>query len=860
MTLHYRSTARTTSHRLRYLLGAAVPLLLVTPAHASLYGAAVKSYKCLEANGETLVDGATKGVKVLEFIATKPLCVGQLLTPPPAIPQLAMGATVLVAAQQSLKTYDSCTERIFGFVAKPVLDKVKSALDQAPGLPPPLDSLKGGLINLAEDNAVDLLTSIPGTEVVTGGIDCGCALVDAGLRPETVVQIYNSSKKVVKQCSAVLDELGPVGKGIVAVGGAAATGWNDVVNDPQHMPVGNYYKLHWEPYVESVSHGLAATPPRDVWTPTVRPVFDRCVKYFDGHNQYHDTAVLTCDGMRDGTRDFEGSGFTRAVYNRTWDLLTPNAVEYYGRHLVNDQSGQARAAGLNDAVVRAMATRLFRDFGLDARGNAKRNANGDVAWAAGSLGDKTRNAKGRSFTNAKPNRRADELPKRDMVLNALISKAYNTSATVATVVAWQKAYPAIKAAKCTMPITPPRIRIPGSTSSQPTGVTTVTLSCDDQTLPSAVRQGASTACTYLADSLKSDIKLVCPGAADLSRQELTVGGATYNGRVILVRGLLRYNADGIQIGDPTQGLQSFVATFGILPLRADWVHGTMGPQKGPQKTLHFLVQITPPAGFSIAKRGKLLVNASSTNFDSESFTVVASNEPPSATLGGVTVAPPPPRADMICHTAECREELIRVAAACKRQYSDFAASPANQSGEFNQLSPSKLKDQAAILTACDDKMKAIAKSSLSAGNTQPVGVAGGKLPGPAVNPGGTTPVLVAPVVTVPPVVSAVPTPATTHSVPPAVIRPPRIVVPPATGQLGLRPGGTLGSSQLGGSAGSGNLGGGSGGNTGLTPPVPAGCTARPNSPGSFACYDAIAQQRCEQASHGQATCTLQPRR
>lgn len=857
MNLPYRSALRGNTHRLRYLLGVLIPMLMVAPAHASIIGAAEKAYKCLEANGEALVDGATKGVKVLEFIATKPLCVGQLVTPPPAIPQIAMGVTVGVATQQSLKSYDSCTDRIYGFVAKPILGAVKTALDKAPGLPPPLDSLKGGLVNLAEDNAVDLLTSIPGTEVVTGGIDCGCALVDAGLRPETVVQIYNSTKKVVKQCSAVLDELGPLGKGIVAVGGAVATGWNDVVNDPQHMPVGNYYKLHWEPYVESVSQGLAATPPRDVWTPTVRPVFDRCVKYFDGHNQYHDTAVLTCNGMRDGTRDFVGAGFTRGVYNRTWDLLTPGAAEYYGRHLAQDQVGQARAAGLNDAVTQALAKRLFRDFGLDARGNAKRTGNGDVAWAAGSLGDKTRNAKGKSFVGGDPTRWAQELPNSDTVLHTLISKVYNNSATVATVIAWQNAYPAIKAAKCTMPITPPRISVPGNTSTPPTAATTATLSCDDQTLPSAVRQAASTACSRLADSLKNEIKLVCPGAADLSRQELTIGGATYNGRVILVRGLLRYSADGVQVGDPTQGTQSFVATFGILPMKGDWVHGTMGPQKGAQKTLHFLVQITPPAGFSLAKPGKLLVNASSANFDSESFTVVASNEPPSATMDGVTLAAPPPRADMICHTAECREELFRVAAACKKQYSDFAANPANQSGEFNQLSPSKRQEQAAILTACDDKMKAIARASVAAGIDlhKPPGV-GGKLPGSSANPVATVPVQTPGTA---PKVDHIAPPAVVQPPPIAVVRPPPILVPQGGGQLGSHTGGAI-SSQLGGSTGSATFGGGTGASLGLKPPMVAGCAAEPNSPSSFVCNDAAAQQRCEQASRSRATCTLRPRR
>lgn len=107
----------------------------------------------------------------MEFIATKPQCVAQLVTPPPAIPLIAIGLTVTFSAQQGLKSYDPCSTKIYGFVAKPSLDAVKSA---AGILPPPLDSLKSGLANLAADNAVEFLMIVPGAEVVTGGIDCGC--------------------------------------------------------------------------------------------------------------------------------------------------------------------------------------------------------------------------------------------------------------------------------------------------------------------------------------------------------------------------------------------------------------------------------------------------------------------------------------------------------------------------------------------------------------------------------------------------------------------------------------------------------------------------------------------------------------
>lgn len=883
MNLHHQPAPHGARKPLLYLLGALIPLLMAAPAHAGLKDAAEKGWACLKANGKAIKHAATNGASVLEFIATKPVCVGQLVTPPPAIPQIAMGITVGIATQQKLNTYDSCSKGIYGFVANPILGEVKAALNKAPNLPSPLDSLKGGLVNLTAENAVDLLTSIPGTEIVTGGIDCGCGLVDAGLRPEVVKEIYEDTVAVAKQCTGFLEELGPLGKGIVVVGGAVVTGYVDVIKDPQHMPVGTYYQRFWEPYVESVALGLSATPPRDVWTATVKPIYDNCVQYFDSHNQYQSTAVLTCDGMRDGTRDFVGGGFTRAVYNRTWDLLTPNAAEYYGRYLVKQQTDLARAAGLNDVVIQAMAKRLFRDFGLDARGNAKRNDRGDVAWAAGSLGEKTRNAKSTQFSGGDPKRRASELPNRDTVLDALIAKVYNNSATVKTVIGWQNAYPAIMAAKCTMP---PRVRIPGVSNAAPSGIPTTTLTCADQTLPTATRQAASIACNNLAAGLKNELNLVCPSSADLSKQELTIGGATYNGRVILVRGLLRYNDDGVlQYADPASGIQNFTATFGIVPMRADWVNGVMGPQKGSQKTMHFLVQITPPAGFKSSTPGKLIVNGTQANFDSDNFNVVASNEPPLPMMDGVTLAAPPPRADMLCHTAECKEELIRMAATCKQQFADFAKNPANQSGDTHTLSPAKSKEQAAILSACDEKMKAIARASVAAGNTQPVGIGvGGRVPGTRITPGGSTPVVAPPVITSPvptvpmvpmvPMVPAVVAPPVAAPViaapivvapvaPPVIrqsipaIRPPLVVAPPATGQL--RPGG-MGNSQLGGSMGSSNLGGGLGGGTGLTRPVPPGCTAQVNSPGSYVCNDATAVARCEQASRGQATCTLRPGR
>ena len=463
-----------------------------------------KAYKCLEANGEAIIEGAEKGAKVLEFIATQPLCVAQLVTPPPAIPQIAMGITVTFATQQKLTSYSSCTGQIYGYVANPVMGAVKSGLNQLGSVPPPLDSLKNGLAQLAADNAIELLSSIPGAEVITGGIECGCGLVEAGLKPDTVIQLYNSAKKVVKQCSAFIDDLGPIGKGIVAVGGAAATGWIDVVNDPQHMPVNQYYQKFWLPNVEALSQQLAQPYVGDVWTATVKPVWDNCVTYFDSHDQYRSTAVLTCDGMRDGSRDYVSSGgFQYAVYQRTWDLMTPGVVEYYGRYLSNQQNDMAKAVGLNDAIRVAMSIKLYRDFGLDARGNANRNKSGDVQWAAGSIGAKTISNK-HALSGYKA---VNNFATRNNILNAVIAKGFNNSPTLEMVKIWQAAYPAIQAAKCFATPVPAGIRKRGTTATS--DIRTTSMTCAETGVSDAVQQAGLTACDKISATLKSEINLVC---------------------------------------------------------------------------------------------------------------------------------------------------------------------------------------------------------------------------------------------------------------------------------------------------------------------------------------------------------------
>lgn len=492
-------------HRGRHAWAFAL-LLLASVAQAGPKAAAEAAWGCIKANGKALAQGAQTGVKVLEFIATKPLCVAQLVTPPPAVPQVAMGITVGVATQQHLTSYGACSDRIYGVVAHPVLGAVKSALDQAPQVPPPLDHLKDGLADLAADNAVELLSSIPGSEVVTGGIDCGCALVDAGLQPDTVVQMVKLTKQVAQQCTDVLEELGPVGQGIVAVGGAVSTGWRDTVKNPQHMPYQQYYDRFWAPQVEGLAQKLIQPGSQD-WTPTVKPMWDRCVEYFDSHDQYQSTARVTCDDMRDGTGSFPRKGFVQAVNARAWTLMVPGAVENHARYLAQQQTDYARSARLGTAIQQALREAIFDDYGLSPLGTVPRDGNGQPQWVgANTLGER---AMQQMPTAVKASTLLDV---RSAANKSVIAGTYNQSDLLARVMRWQAAYPALSAAHCA---SPPGIRVKPSVPGirrRDTPLPVAAIACNDHSVPTAALAQAVRACEQLATDLSEQIRLDCPEA------------------------------------------------------------------------------------------------------------------------------------------------------------------------------------------------------------------------------------------------------------------------------------------------------------------------------------------------------------
>lgn len=98
-----------------------------------------------------------------------------------------------------------------------------------------------------------------------------------------------------------------------AVGNAAVAGFDAVENlvfgDDSHMPYDTYYALYWRPWY----HYSTA----QIWQgqglgPAVESVQDRCVDYFDSHNQYRSTARKTCRNMK-SKFDREVKGFADAL-------------------------------------------------------------------------------------------------------------------------------------------------------------------------------------------------------------------------------------------------------------------------------------------------------------------------------------------------------------------------------------------------------------------------------------------------------------------------------------------------------------------------------------------------------------------
>ena len=106
---------------------------------------------------------------------------------------------------------------------------------------------------------------------------------------------------------------------------------NFVFGDDSHMPYSRYYGLYWQPWYH---YSTARIWQGDSLGPAVGKVYDRCVDYFDSHNQYRSTAKKTCGDMKKKF-DREVKGFADALpvaVDGYFEAVARPAIRAFARH------------------------------------------------------------------------------------------------------------------------------------------------------------------------------------------------------------------------------------------------------------------------------------------------------------------------------------------------------------------------------------------------------------------------------------------------------------------------------------------------------------------------------------------------
>ena len=114
-------------------------------------------------------------------------------------------------------------------------------------------------------------------------------------------------------CGTLAQVLAEVQQWAKTLGGGLVAGSdaleNLVFGDDSHMPYDRYFALYWQPWYH---YGTARAYRGQEWHTAPGRVYDRCVDYFDAHNQYRSTARKTCGNLRDKF-DRQVQGFAAAL-------------------------------------------------------------------------------------------------------------------------------------------------------------------------------------------------------------------------------------------------------------------------------------------------------------------------------------------------------------------------------------------------------------------------------------------------------------------------------------------------------------------------------------------------------------------
>ncbi|MES2950634.1 MAG: hypothetical protein V4858_19045 [Pseudomonadota bacterium] len=786
------------------LLALLAPLLLATaPAHANVVKNAAG---CLAAPFKAAAVAVSSGEKVLQLAVDDPQCIARVM----AVDPTTIVSAIMVVGLQQKNIIPKDLGQCRGFITGQASGLIADALLEVPGLPSLLGSKGTDMLeDIVAGATSSALSSVPGMGTITGSLSCGCAVADVG-GPDVIKKVMNAVGSGAQQCGGLVTDLIKGGLAGIETGAIAVENALESIYQGQHMPQETYYRLYFANRKEAeYKYSVALmSPPAQLHNSLTRQsgyidgVTTACHGYFNSHRMSPENAEKTCNSFRNS-------------YNQEF----------------------AKWAVMQDQV------RLVKGLAADPTPAATKLLKSQLGWLlprngdtldlpSWKRGDPLVRACAKAVTQAgksvPPEKymggTTDATAKRYKTLALLGAAHYSCVSTVLRDVygfgqtitepkslgQFDDFYSYTPAALAEPQKYIQKIQAMAANAKPTDSVGSIFYTTNRP----LAKQAHALIAQKTASFMDYGVTKVSLGniAAENQHKKEEDGAkkagaeaqAKLSAQMLAKMTQLKAACSDIRCGtDITRMVQACGITSGPPDESGD-ASGPMSIEKGCAQAYNVLHRIS-------AAKVKL-----DEHLDAETKRVSAlPSRDPAASAKDAQKQ----QGEATQQFQQLRDEAIEKLITIGSSYKSVVA--------YEKV----LEPQFAALMTVRFKQSAVATGGLE--TLRPVAGAMGGV------------AAVAPAVIQPPSIPA--------------IRPPPILVPPPTGQLGLRPGGA-GSSQLGGSAGSGNLGGSSGGNTGLTPPAPAGCTARPNSPGSFACRDAIAQQRCEQASHGQATCTLQPRR
>lgn len=197
------------------------------------------------------------------------------------------------------------------------------------------DAMKQIVAKVAEPAVRELLAALasgdPATivwKVITlaGSVDLACALLPGFPGKEVPCSVFG---KALAEIGGTFADAAKYGAKIVVSLSDGAE--NLIFGDDSHMPYDKYYALYWLPWLHYGTTECMADPKGCGGLAAQNQIVrERCVDYFDSHNQYRSTAKKTCDNMRYNrltpaaramAQAMEGAAEAQALQMRPWARL-----------------------------------------------------------------------------------------------------------------------------------------------------------------------------------------------------------------------------------------------------------------------------------------------------------------------------------------------------------------------------------------------------------------------------------------------------------------------------------------------------------------------------------------------------------